>query len=337
MKTDISFVKNRTETDYSDGLIIKNFLFQFVNNYFVLFYIAYARQLPVGTTPGKECPSSCLSEIQMQMVVVFSAKTFGMQAVELAKPFIMKKLKLLTELKHMRAMLDAVDEASNAVMSTATAAANDASKLALTEAQRAEMGMDDDSQDEAAVREARRLKEQKRKKAKEREVEDQAAAAAAGGDGKKAGPAMCEYELQTHMVNYEIKGTFDDFNEMAIQYGYIALFSPSFPLAPLLAFINNLTEIRGDAWKLCKGFQRPQASPAEDIGSWFTVLNLLGFVAVITNATMIAFVGSQLAEDPFEKEGIMHRFETARLWIYAVMVEHGVMVRQLASLLLAPS
>ena len=83
---------------------------------------------------------------------------------------------------------------------------------------------------------------------------------------------------------------------MAIQYGYISLFSPSFPLAPLLAFINNLTEIRGDAWKLCKGFQRPQGAQAEDIGSWFAVLNLLGFVAVLTNATMIAFVGSQLAE-----------------------------------------
>ena len=33
--------------------------------------------------------------------------------------------------------------------------------------------------------------------------------------GKKA---MGEFELQTHMVNYEEKGTFDDFNEMAIQY-----------------------------------------------------------------------------------------------------------------------
>ena len=34
----------------------------------------------------------------------------------------------------------------------------------------------------------------------------------AGGPQK-----MDEFELQTHMVNYEEKGTFDDFNEMAIQ------------------------------------------------------------------------------------------------------------------------
>lgn len=30
---------------------------------------------------------------------------------------------------------------------------------------------------------------------------------------------MSVYELQTYMVNYEDKGVFDDFNEMAIQYG----------------------------------------------------------------------------------------------------------------------
>ena len=108
--------------------------------------------------------------------------------------------------------------------------------------------------------------------------------------------AMDVYEYQTHMVNYEIKGTFDDFNEMAIQYGYVALFSPCFPLAPFFAFLNNVTEIRGDAWKLCKAFQRPSARPQEDIGSWYAVLNSIGFIAVLTNATMIAFVGSQMAQ-----------------------------------------
>jgi hypothetical protein len=45
----------------------------------------------------------------------------------------------------------------------------------------------------------------------ERRIDTAAPAAA----GKKV---MGEFELQTHMVNYEEKGTFDDFNEMAIQY-----------------------------------------------------------------------------------------------------------------------
>ena len=32
---------------------------------------------------------------------------------------------------------------------------------------------------------------------------------------------MTVYELQSYMVNYEDKGVFDDFNEMAIQYGLV--------------------------------------------------------------------------------------------------------------------
>jgi len=39
---------------------------------------------------------------------------------------------------------------------------------------------------------------------------------------------------------------------MVIQFGYCTLFVAAFPLAPLLAFINNAIEIRVDAWKLCQ-------------------------------------------------------------------------------------
>jgi hypothetical protein len=46
---------------------------------------------------------------------------------------------------------------------------------------------------------------------------------------------------------------------------------------------------------------------------------VIGFAAVITNATMIAFVGSQIAhtEAPAAVAGIMLRFDVAPLWVYA--------------------
>jgi hypothetical protein len=47
------------------------------------------------------------------------------------------------------------------------------------------------------------------------------------------------------------KGIDGDFAQMVTQFGYLALFAPACSLAPLLAFINNVTEIRSDAWKLC--------------------------------------------------------------------------------------
>ena len=49
-----------------------------------------------------------------------------------------------------------------------------------------------------------------------------------------------------------LMGTFKDYGEMVIQFGYCTLFVAAFPLAPMLAFVNNAIEIRVDAWKLCQ-------------------------------------------------------------------------------------
>ena len=56
----------------------------------------------------------------------------------------------------------------------------------------------------------------------------------------------------------------------AIQWGYIVLFSASFPLAPAVALLNNVIEIRGDAWNHLSNYQRPFPAAARDLGSWYT-------------------------------------------------------------------
>lgn len=49
--------------------------------------------------------------------------------------------------------------------------------------------------------------------------------------GKLKSSDMNVYELQTFMVNYEARGVFDDFNEMAIQYA-VALLCSRLPIDP---------------------------------------------------------------------------------------------------------
>ena len=51
-----------------------------------------------------------------------------------------------------------------------------------------------------------------------------------------------------------------------IQYDFMTLFVDAFPLGPLFALINNLLEIRLDAYKFIVVFQRPVAARAHDIG-----------------------------------------------------------------------
>eukprot|EP01043_Picozoa_sp_COSAG02_P023781 COSAG02_NODE_1279_length_13487_cov_7.611696_12_plen_1124_part_00 len=174
------------------------------------------------------------------------------------------------------------------------------------------------------------------------------------GGGSKSKPNRKEMKAQLR-ASYEddsnvedeyvmepFESSFDEFNEMAVQYGYLALFAPAFPLAPLLALINNIFEIRIDAVKFCTVHRRPRFRQSEDIGAWYDVLNILGFLAVITNATMITFVGSQLGEahekggPETESRGIGLRVLSQRLWTLTVLIEHGVMIMRIAIMKLSP-
>lgn len=156
------------------------------------------------------------------------------------------------------------------------------------------------------------------------------AAAAAEGISIREVAERSNAEAESFLSEYG--STFDDFNEMVIQYGYVALFAPAYSLAPLLALINNIIEIRVDAINLCYTTQRPQLKGQADIGSWYTVLNILGFAAVITNSTMIAFVGYKLVpmlytdgdNEMLMQGGINTRINSTQLWIYAVAIEHFV-------------
>lgn len=126
----------RTATEYKDQLIIKNFAFQFVNNYFLLFYIAYLRQIKWGGAHcrhvcscaslifhhrdaaggGKQCDKSCLGELQMQMLVVFTGKTFGLQVVELAKPFVQKQAKNTIAKFNLKSLVKSTANATLAIV-----------------------------------------------------------------------------------------------------------------------------------------------------------------------------------------------------------------------------
>jgi hypothetical protein len=84
-------------------------------------------------------------------------------------------------------------------------------------------------------------------------------------------------------------GVFDDMNEMAIQYGFIVMFSLSFPAACLLAFINNVIEVRSDANKLCRMTQRPWPQGAAGLGIWNTIFPSLTVLSIVTNALLLLY------------------------------------------------
>merc|ERR1719245_1897249 len=90
----------RTQTDYDNALTLKIYLFQFVNFYISIFYIAFFKGQFIGTPNDRtrlfgyrqeECsPGGCFMELSIQMAMIFVGKQFFLQILEYYMPLIWK-------------------------------------------------------------------------------------------------------------------------------------------------------------------------------------------------------------------------------------------------------
>ena len=109
----------------------------------------------------------------------------------------------------------------------------------------------------------------------------------ADGSGKGGGAdyeiAFAEsLEQQTSLAEH--KGLFEEYSEIVIQFGHVTLFAAACPVAPVLALLNNLVEIRGDALTLAWS-RRPFITSAVStgIGVWIQLLEAISMMSILTN------------------------------------------------------
>jgi len=124
-------------------------------------------------------------------------------------------------------------------------------------------------------------------------------------DKSKQSDAENEFEY----TQYE--GTFNDYDELIIQFGFVVLFVVVFPAAPILALLNNVIEFRLDATKLMSFTRRPHPKGTFDMGTWYSILNLLSWAMVVSNTALIIFSSSQA-----------QKIENDLRWVTFVIVEH---------------
>lgn len=91
------------------------------------------------------------------------------------------------------------------------------------------------------------------------------------------------------LLDLEPHGLFNEYLEMVLQYGFVTIFVTAFPLAPLFALINNVFEMRLDAKKMIKYFRRPVPKRVKDIGVWYSIMNMLCRISIVSNGFIIAF------------------------------------------------
>jgi len=230
------YENHRTDTEYEDSLIAKTFVFQFVNSYASLFYIAFIK----GYTDDK-CLDGCMDELATALGTIFLTRLAVGNLTEVGVPYIKSVLKTRKE--------------------------------------------------------------------------------TAGTDGELTD---CEKDFMAEEYHVML-GTFGDFSEMMIQFGYATLFVAAFPLCMIMSLINNWVEIRVDGWKLCQLCRRPEPRSAEDIGTWYTILELMSTAAVITNSALIVFTGDQFNNTK----------DFERVW-YFVLFEHCLFMVKYALAIIVP-
>ncbi|CAN1217972.1 Anoctamin-like protein At1g73020 [Linum perenne] len=88
-------------------------------------------------------------------------------------------------------------------------------------------------------------------------------------------------------------GLFDDYLQLALQFGMIMMFACAFPLAFVFAAVNSFTEVRTDALKLLAMFRRPIPRVAATIGAWINIYQFLIVMSICTNSVLLVCMYDQ--------------------------------------------
>nr|KAF6419868.1 anoctamin 10 [Molossus molossus] len=121
---------------------------------------------------------------------------------------------------------------------------------------------------------------------------------------------VLEKEMGTYL------GTFDDYLELLLQFGYVSLFSCVYPLAAAFAVLNNFTEVNSDALKMCRVFKRPFSEPSASIGVWQLAFETMSVISVVTNCALIGMSPQVNALFPESKTDLI---------LIVVAVEHALL------------
>lgn len=86
--------------------------------------------------------------------------------------------------------------------------------------------------------------------------------------------------------------SFPEYITSVLQFSMVACFSVVLPITPLFVLMNYLMGMRFDAYKICRGRQRPLSQKTGGMGIWEDLLHIVAVIAVLTNCTLIAFTNS---------------------------------------------
>ncbi|KAL7937966.1 calcium-activated chloride channel domain-containing protein [Trichoderma chlorosporum] len=127
-----------------------------------------------------------------------------------------------------------------------------------------------------------------------------------------------------NQVGLEIYDVTADYREMVMQYGYLSLFSVSWPLTACFFLLNNWVELRSDALKIVIGCRRPIPWRADSIGPWLTALGFLSWLGSVTSAAIVYLCSSD------RQDGSVSYITAGGVLLSILLAEHLYFAAQLA-------
>jgi len=106
---------------------------------------------------------------------------------------------------------------------------------------------------------------------------------------------VVQAEAEAFLDPYE--GMHEDYLELYIQFGYILLFMVTYPMAAFWAWVNNVLELRVDAFKLTRTQRRPAVHRVGHIGAWQPAFHLMVSMAVVTNCALLYIMSEKDSND----------------------------------------
>lgn len=94
---------------------------------------------------------------------------------------------------------------------------------------------------------------------------------------------------QATLETYNVQ---EDIAEIVLQFGYLALFSPVWPLISIGFLVNNIVELRTDFLKIVTEHQRPAPVRSDGIGPWIASLDFLTWAGSITTGAIVHLFGA---------------------------------------------
>jgi len=95
-------------------------------------------------------------------------------------------------------------------------------------------------------------------------------------------------DFNKYSIN-SVNSTTYHYQQLIISFGFISLFSITFPLITIVYWITNLLDQNSFKYTLLNESKRPYADGVKNIGKWELALKLLVIISIFTNCGIFIF------------------------------------------------